>query len=324
MQGLNYWKNPDIALEQLSATNEFDIRTGIFQDRAHQDAVFFDSATGIGALLDGHGRQSEWNSRVQIRNYCEESKKTNEWMFQQINNFFQTHDLTQKNIIKFRRSLLEEDYYKKKFKYYGVSAVIIKIVEKTIHIFTHGDCFVYVSKNSKISLLPRYGTEDERFTRFQVFGQYAKNVFKNMGRSSYDRLPLSRVYTKSEGGGLNISRSLGDQDYISNDKTKHSILFPEHALDVRTIDDPDWILITSDGFVNLLDTNKFKSLFLRDEPDSPNNAASMRTSIRVQKLRCHDDDASYLFVRNKQPSRSTPSQEDQQASIIPLMAAMMI
>ena len=48
MQGLKGWSyknDPDTHSEQLSATEEFSIRAGVFQDRAHQDAVFFDPAT---------------------------------------------------------------------------------------------------------------------------------------------------------------------------------------------------------------------------------------------------------------------------------------
>jgi len=249
-------------------------------------------------LLDGHGYLPEWKSSREVKIYWEQSKELNKWMFGQINDFFHTHNLTQQNIVEFRRSLLAQPHYTNNFTKYGVSAVIIKIVGNTIHIFQHGDCFVYISKNSEISLLPRYGVEDERFTRFQVFGQYAKNVFKNLGRSEWEKLSLDRVYTKYAGGGLNISRTLGDQEFIND--YEHSILFPEHALDVRTIDDPDWILITSDGFVNLLDTNHFEP-FLRDGPDPPKDAASMLTFITTKNLRYGGDDASYLLIRNEQP-----------------------
>lgn len=294
----DHYDNPDIQNEHSLQFGDFDIRTGVFQSRAHQDAVFFDSDTGIGALLDGHGYLPGWDSRVGVKHYWKQSKELNEWMFERVKEFFKACDLTEKNIINFRSWLLTNDYYNQNFKRYGVSAVIIKIVGSTIHIFQHGDCFVYISTNSTISLLPRYGVEDERFTRFQVFGQYAKNTFKNLTREY--KLQLDRIFTGNGEGGLNVSRTLGDQMYINNNKTNHSILFPEHALDVSTIDDPDWILITSDGLVNLLETNHFES-FLRDNQDAPKDDNEMRQFINKNGLRYLYDDASYLLIKDKQP-----------------------
>lgn len=183
---------------------------GVSQKRAGQDSVFFDVATGVGALFDGHGESVDPQS-------------DNRWLFEHILSFVRIYDLTRSSVRDMRRFLMGMPAFLMRFTNYGVSAVIFRIrSDGSIDIMIHGDCRAYVDDNRR---LPTFTTRDERQ---RLSGRIVVV-------SGIDRVD----------GRLNVGRTIGDQVHaIGGD----NILFPEDLLCMRRVRSIDKsLLITSDG-----------------------------------------------------------------------------
>lgn len=90
---------------------------------------------------------------------------------------------------------------------------------------------------------------------------------------------------------VSVVRIVGTTIHISRHGNFHVYAHKNSKISHNVVDDPDWVLITSDGFVDLVSTNKI-SLFVE--------SVDRMTARWIDENKCRKDgkDASFLFIRS--------------------------